>query len=167
MCFPTRIKDYFAKKMSFGGKSFKKQLVKKELQQLTKQSQNEFSSLAAAEKEALRQKTKTNTFDRPKGKKKRQKVDDNFEHAPSPSVDLGPELQDGVELSQTELATEQENDGTYREATHSAKVASIRANVDLQVVMHGKRLDETIDASGPITTARGDTKANQVGFLMS
>lgn len=148
--------------MSFGGKTYKKQLLKKELEDLTKKSQNEFSSLPASEKEALRQKTKTNVFERPKAKKKRPKTDEIPEErdvlAETPSVDLESEFQN-VEFSHEEFPFHRDEES--KRATGSAKVASIKSNVDLHVVMQGKKVDDKNDVSGPVSAAR-NSKASQV-----
>lgn len=150
--------------MSFGGKSFKKQLLKKELEQLTKKSQEEFSTLPATEKEALRQKSKTNTFERPKKKKKKitQSDEDNAGNdilAPTPSVDLEGELKD-VDFAQNELpfSVEAEN----KPVAGAGKVVSIKSHVDLNVVMQGRKLDDK-QVSGPVETAC-TSKASQVSW---
>lgn len=149
--------------MSFGGKSFKKQLFKKELEQIAKKSQEEFSTLPATEKDALRQKSKTNAFERPKKKKKilqphEEKDEDIL--AATPSVDLEAEFKD-VDFSYTELPFSEEAES--KRVAGSAKVASIKSYVDLNVVMQGRKLEDK-QVTGPVT-ATCNSKASQVSVM--
>ena len=156
--------------MSFGGKSFKREelRLKKELQQLTKQSKNEFSGLnnsdkskllESSSKTALAQRslpTKHGSRKKPvKNKRKTttQEVETNNSDGefppPSPSIDLGPELRttpdsdDNAKTAEQELhdsvAVERRNSDPI---SRSTGVASIRSKVDLNVVMYGKGLGD-------------------------
>ena len=158
--------------MSFGGKSFKREelRLKKELQQLTKQSKNEFAGLNISDKsKLLESSSKTSLaqrnlptkhgFHKKPAKSKRktttQEVETNNSDGeippPSPSIDLGPELRttpdfdENAKTAEKELhdsvAVEQRNSDLI---SRSTCVASIRSKVDLNVVMYGKGLgDET------------------------
>ena len=155
--------------MSFGGKSFKREdlRLKKELQQLTKQSKNEFAGLNTSDKSkflgsssrsaaAYLQKSKPKSSKKPTKNKRNTVATPDIEtnHSdgeippPSPSIDLGPELQTTPESENLKPA-EQELHGSVAVErrnsdliSRSTAVASIRSKVDLNVVMYGKGLSD-------------------------
>ncbi|XP_031569552.1 uncharacterized protein LOC116304042 [Actinia tenebrosa] len=123
--------------MSFGGKSFKKNQIKKELELLAKISHDEFSSLPPGEKAAIREQSyKNQSYKRTKGKKIKPRdigmLDDrSYVFPSSPSIDLGPEMRESVDLQ-----------GEPEVPITNTRVASIKSNVDLNVVMQGKGIKE-------------------------
>lgn len=157
--------------MSFGGKSFKREKLRlrKELQELTKQSKNEFAILNTGDKsKLLESSSKTSLVQRAhpghtrpakKGTKIRQtavthtKITSNSDEEippPSPSIDLEAEIRktpDGdAKTFQTDnqdlhrpTTAERKNSGLI---SRSTGVASIRSRKDLNVVMHGKGLSD-------------------------
>lgn len=162
----TEVKIYTT--MSFGGKSFKREelRLKKELQQLTKRSKNEFAGLNTSDKSkflesrstsaAALQKSKHKPPKKPRKNKLNTVATPDIETnnsdeeipPPSPSIDLGPELQttpeaEIVKPAEKELrgsvAFERRNSDLI---SRSTAVASIRSKVDLNVVMYGKGLGD-------------------------
>ena len=171
--------------MSFGGKSFKREelRLKKELQQLTRQSKNEFAGLNTSDKSkllesssktALAQRslpTKHGASKKPRKKKPKTTATQEVETSnsdgeippPSPSIDLGPELRTtpdsenvrtGEQEIQGSVAVERRNSELI---SRSTGVASIRSKVDLNVVMYGKGLgDESSSTVKPKVLKRQD-----------
>ena len=157
--------------MSFGGKSFKREelRLKKELQQLTRQSKNEFAGLNSSDKSKLLESSSKSALAQrsvptkhgpsKKSAKKKRKVTSTQEEdeknnsdgeipPPSPSVDLGPEFRTtpDSEIAKTpeqelhgSVALERRNSDLI---SRSTGVASIRTKVDLNVVMYGKGLGD-------------------------
>lgn len=139
--------------MSFGGKSFKKHQIKKELELLAKISHDEFSALPPGEKAVIReQSSKNQLYKKTKVKKlKPRDVDDSSYIVPSsPSIDLGPEMRASVDLP-----------ADSRPPTNP-RVVSIRSSVDLNVVMQGKGIKEKIEGSSGADLIDNTSKCSQV-----
>ncbi|XP_015759885.1 PREDICTED: uncharacterized protein LOC107339154 [Acropora digitifera] len=157
--------------MSFGGKSFKREKLRlrKELQELTKQSKNEFAILNTSDKsKLLESSSKTSLVQRAhpghtrpakKGTKIRQtavthtKITSNSDEEippPSPSIDLEAEIRKTPDVDAKTFQTD--NQDLHRSTTAERKnsglisrstgVASIRSRKDLNVVMYGKGLSD-------------------------
>ncbi|KAL9955567.1 hypothetical protein ACROYT_G036906 [Oculina patagonica] len=158
--------------MSFGGKSFKREelRIKQELQNLTRQSKNEFAGLNNDDKsQLLESSSKTSLSQRSQATKRNptkkttknkrpitrnldeQNNDSDVEiPPPSPSIDLGLELRSTTPDSEIVTKTAQEavlqdSVGVHRRTTElisRSTAASIRSKVDLSVVMYGKGFGE-------------------------
>ena len=157
--------------MSFGGKSFKREKLRlrKELQELTKQSKNEFAILNTSDKsKLLESSSKTSLVQRAhpghtrpakKGTKIRQtavtdtKITSNSDEEippPSPSIDLEAEIRKTPDVDAKTF--QRDNQDLHRSTTAERKnsslisrstgVASIRSRKDLNVVMYGKGLGD-------------------------
>ena len=153
--------------MSFGGKSFKREelRLKKELQQLTRQSKHEFSGLNTSDKSKLLESSSktalgqrnlptkhgpSKKLSKRKAKATQESETNNSDGEippPSPSIDLEPELRTtpDSEIAKTaeqecgSVAVERMNSDLI---SRSTGVASIRSKVDLNVVMYGKGLGD-------------------------
>ncbi|XP_048585429.1 uncharacterized protein LOC5512045 isoform X2 [Nematostella vectensis] len=139
--------------MSFGGRSFRKEDLKKELRLLAKKSQTEFATLQPNEKAAiLEESTKVKLHDKKGSKSKKKKPSAKIEEdvafveselsyaAPSPSVDLELDFRVGTPSNNPVSARDTGQERPFSLAS-SQKVASIKAKVDLNVVMQGKSID--------------------------
>lgn len=157
--------------MSFGGKSFKREKLRlrKELQELSKQSKNEFAILNTSDKsKLLESSSKTSLAQRPhpgrtrpakEGTKIRQTAVTHTKNTsnsneeippPSPSIDLEAEIRRTPDVDAKTFQTD--NQDLHRSTTAERKnsgllsrstgVASIRSRVDLNVVMYGKGLGD-------------------------
>jgi hypothetical protein len=130
--------------MSFGGKSFKKDQMKKELELLAKISHDEFSTLPPGEKAVIRERSsKHKLYERTKVKKKKAKDDGMLDYnsyipPPSPSIDLNPEMRASVDLCDMDRPDSIPVSYTGVQGSATTRVASIKSNVDLNVVMQGK-----------------------------
>lgn len=158
--------------MSFGGKSFKREelRIKQELQNLTRQSKNEFAGLNNDDKsKLLESSSKTSLSQRSQATKRnptkkttknKRQIAGNIDTLnndsdgeippPSPSIDLGLELRSTTPDSEIVTKTAQEavlqdSVGVHRRTTDlisRSTAASIRSKVELNVVMYGKGLGE-------------------------
>ena len=182
--------------MSFGGgRSFKlgDLKLKRELEELTRQSQLEYTTLSVQDKTQFLDKNVSQKVPKgklhPKSKKKSKVPKKNIQYQhilkgeenelrevedmgevppPSPSIDLEPELMRGEiapsnktpwDLERGESSAAQGRQALVESAVQarSSAVASIRANVDLSVVMQGKGIvdgDRASKTSTVQSTAR-------------
>ena len=175
--------------MSFGGRSLKREELrfKKELRQMTRQSQHEYSSLPAEEKAKLlatspssvaeTKEKRMKSVKKSKLTKRGQRVTDSAQPGPgeipppSPSIDLGLEFRNSpdIETPRTTVGTK-ENEMQGSVATgrqtelqsvltgRSTGAASIRAKVDLNVVMKGKGV---VDEEQALKASRLDEQYNR------
>lgn len=158
--------------MSFGkNRSFKRSDLglKKELEELTRRSQKEYSTLSAQDKTQLLENVSQKSGSQGRLRKTRAKEqytrtvpkqeivkEDKYEKdfgevpPPSPSVDLELEmLKEDIQDKNAPHVGDSEDNSQNLSQTRTA-VASIRANVDLSVVMQGKGIvdgDRTSKAS--------------------